>query len=88
MNHRILYVIEKKPKIYYKDNIKKYIYYVNFVVTELTSGKTRTLLCLLMNMWYPIGYILLSIIAYYVRPWRILLLVLSLPILGLLIQCW
>ncbi|XP_060873417.1 organic cation transporter protein-like isoform X2 [Metopolophium dirhodum] len=58
------------------------------ILTELTSGKTRTLLCLLMNMSYPIGYILLSIIAYYVRPWRMLLLVLSLPILGLLIQCW
>ncbi|XP_025199225.1 solute carrier family 22 member 16-like isoform X2 [Melanaphis sacchari] len=58
------------------------------ILTELTSGKTRTLLCLLMNMSYPIGYVLLSIIAYYVRPWRILLLVLSLPIFGLLIQCW
>ncbi|XP_060873414.1 solute carrier family 22 member 12-like isoform X2 [Metopolophium dirhodum] len=58
------------------------------ILTELTSGKTRTLLCLLMNMSYPIGYILLSIIAYYVRPWRMLLLVLSLPMFGLLIQCW
>ncbi|XP_022169796.1 organic cation transporter protein-like [Myzus persicae] len=58
------------------------------ILTELTSGKTRTLLCLLMNISYPIGYILLSIIAYYVRPWRMLLLVLSLPIFGLLIQCW
>jgi len=58
------------------------------LVTELTSGETRTLLCLLMNMSYPIGYVLLSIIGYYVRPWRTLLLVLSLPIFGLLIQCW
>ncbi|XP_027836144.1 solute carrier family 22 member 6-A-like isoform X5 [Aphis gossypii] len=58
------------------------------ILTELTSGKTRTLLCLLMNMSYPIGYILTSIIAYYIRPWRKLLLVLSLPIFGLLIQCW
>ncbi|XP_001945084.3 organic cation transporter protein [Acyrthosiphon pisum] len=58
------------------------------ILTELTSGKTRTLLCLLMNMSYPIGYILLSIIAYYVRPWRMLLLVLSVPMFGLLIQCW
>ncbi|KAF0757358.1 organic cation transporter protein-like isoform X1 [Aphis craccivora] len=58
------------------------------ILTELTSGKTRTLLCLLMNMSYPIGYVFLSIIAYYIRPWRKLLLVLSLPIFGLLIQCW
>lgn len=58
------------------------------ILTELTSGKTRTLLCLLMNMAYPIGYVLLSIIAYNVRPWRMLLLVLSLPMFGLLIQCW
>ncbi|CAH1735950.1 organic cation transporter protein-like isoform X2 [Aphis gossypii] len=58
------------------------------ILTELTSGKTRTLLCLLMNMAYPIGYVLLSIIAYYVRPWRMLLLALSLPMFGLLIQCW
>ncbi|XP_028044482.1 organic cation transporter protein-like isoform X1 [Rhopalosiphum maidis] len=58
------------------------------ILTELTSGKTRTLLCLLMNMSYPIGYVLLSIIAYYVWPWRMLLLILSLPMFGLLIQCW
>ncbi|VVC28385.1 Major facilitator superfamily domain,Major facilitator, sugar transporter-like [Cinara cedri] len=58
------------------------------IATELTSGKTRTLLCLLMNLSYPIGYVLLSIVAYYTRLWRKLLLTLSLPLFGLLIQCW
>lgn len=54
----------------------------------MTNGKTRTFLCLIMNLSYPLGYVLLSIIAYYVRPWRLLLLALSLPMFGLLIQCW
>ncbi|XP_050521701.1 organic cation transporter protein isoform X3 [Daktulosphaira vitifoliae] len=58
------------------------------ILTELTIGKTRTWACLLLNFSYPIGYVLLAIIAYYIHPWRTLLLALSLPVLSLAINCW
>ncbi|XP_050430687.1 organic cation transporter protein isoform X2 [Adelges cooleyi] len=58
------------------------------ISTELTTGKTRTWVCLLLNFSYPTGYVLLAVTAYYIRPWRSLLLVISLPLLFMIINCW
>lgn len=58
---------------------------VSFVlVVELVSGKWRTITGILNILPVPISYILMAGIAYFVRDWRNLQLVISLPWLCLL----
>ncbi|XP_036228979.2 organic cation transporter protein isoform X2 [Bactrocera oleae] len=58
---------------------------VSFVlVVELVSGKWRTITGILNILPVPISYILMAVIAYFVRDWHNLQLVISLPWLCLL----
>jgi MFS family permease len=57
-------------------------------VTEFIARKHRTLLGILYNMPYPVGMMLLPLIALYIENWRILQLALSVPTLILILHIW
>ncbi|XP_066991264.1 organic cation transporter protein isoform X2 [Anabrus simplex] len=58
------------------------------LLTEVSNAKRRTMLGILYNMSYPVGMLLLPLIAYFVRDWKTLQLALSFPALLLIICCW
>lgn len=48
-------------------------------VTEIASPRYRSTLSIFFSVSYPIGMTLLALIAYLIRPWRMLQLALSVP---------
>ncbi|GLH06925.1 Organic cation transporter protein [Gryllus bimaculatus] len=58
------------------------------LVTEVSNASRRTLLGILYNMSYPLGLLILPVIAYYVPQWRWLQLATSIPAVLLIINCW
>ena len=57
-------------------------------VTEFIVKKNRMLLGILYNMSYPLGMILLPLIALYIEDWRMLQLTLSIPTVILIVHIW
>jgi MFS family permease len=57
-------------------------------VAEFITKKHRTLLGILYNMSYPVGMMLLPLIALYIENWRMLQLALSVPALILIVHIW
>jgi hypothetical protein len=57
-------------------------------VTEFTIKKNRMLLGILYNMSYPLGMMLLPLIALATAGWRMLQLALSIPTVILIVHIW
>jgi OCT family organic cation transporter-like MFS transporter 2 len=57
-------------------------------VTEFIAKKHRTLQGILYNMSYPLGMMLLPLIALYIENWRMLQLTLSVPTVILALHIW
>ncbi|XP_023709704.1 organic cation transporter protein isoform X3 [Cryptotermes secundus] len=58
------------------------------LLTEFITKKHRTLLGILYNMPYPLGMMLLPLIALYIENWRMLQLALSVPTVILIFHIW
>ncbi|XP_021933962.1 organic cation transporter protein isoform X2 [Zootermopsis nevadensis] len=58
------------------------------LLTEFIAKKHRTLLGILYNMPYPVGMMLLPLIALYIENWRMLQLALSVPTVVLVLHIW
>ncbi|KAJ9574200.1 hypothetical protein L9F63_008456 [Diploptera punctata] len=56
------------------------------LLTEFCTKKRRTLLGILYNMSYPLGMMLLPVIALYIENWRMLQLAISVPAFILILQ--
>jgi hypothetical protein len=57
-------------------------------VTEFIITKYRMLIGNLYNMSYPLGLMLLPLIAFYIEEWRMLQLILSIPTVILIVHIW
>ncbi|XP_070568360.1 organic cation transporter protein-like [Ptychodera flava] len=65
------------------------VYLAAFVlVTELAGTSQRTKVGMAYKIFFGVGYMLLSLEAYYIRVWRILQLVINLPCILLLSYWW
>ncbi|XP_067000282.2 organic cation transporter protein isoform X2 [Anabrus simplex] len=58
------------------------------LVMEILNVRYRSTIGILYNMSYPVGMLLLPLIAYFIRQWRTLMLSLTVPAVLLLISCW
>lgn len=55
-------------------------------MTEFASPKYRSTLSIFFSVSYPIGMTMLALIAYFVRPWRMLQFALSAPAILLIVH--
>ncbi|XP_069674471.1 organic cation transporter protein isoform X2 [Periplaneta americana] len=58
------------------------------LLAEFCTKKHRTILGILYNMSYPVGMMILPVIALYIEDWRMLQLALSVPAVLLVIHIW
>ncbi|KAL1131480.1 hypothetical protein AAG570_011097, partial [Ranatra chinensis] len=58
------------------------------ILSEVTVDPIRTRLGCIFNISYPVGYMILPALALYFDDWRSLQLIISLPALLLLVNCW
>ncbi|KAJ4449850.1 hypothetical protein ANN_01256 [Periplaneta americana] len=61
---------------------------MSLAVAEFCTKKHRTILGILYNMSYPVGMMILPVIALYIEDWRMLQLALSVPAVLLVIHIW
>jgi hypothetical protein len=69
-------------------NLNVLLMHFSSTVTEFIIKKYRTLLGILYNMSYPLGMMLLPLIALYIEEWRMLQLALSVPTVILIVHIW